>query len=202
MIKLLEADTTREVEEIFYNTNGDNYIVLDRNDRGDALLVDDTDSLYIVAWNCPSGSSESKRKSWGQGHYFDTEERARVVWNNKYKGNESLQLNETNIIDFYDKEELIEFADDIMDELSYDCQLVNLEADRNNLTITLFCNDIEESVTVPFDMRKIRAPRHILKYLPLFVNEFKRRFDSYIDMIEDTEEADLDESFTFVDLSF
>ena len=80
----LLADDASEKKEVFHNSNGEDYIVIERSKTGQNALLN-KGNQWIVAWNCP----ESNEGSWGQGHYFFDEETARKVWEDKYI-NESL----------------------------------------------------------------------------------------------------------------
>lgn len=79
-VKDILTDNLEEKEyEIFHNSNGTDYKIIERSKSGEnALLTDGKE--WIVAWNCP----KNNKGSWGQGHYFFDEESAREVWNDKY----------------------------------------------------------------------------------------------------------------------
>lgn len=70
-------------KEVFRNDNGTTYDVIERSASGEHALLNKGKS-WIVAWNCPKGEG-----SWGQGHYFFSEEDARKLWDEKYV-NESI----------------------------------------------------------------------------------------------------------------
>lgn len=73
----------KEDIEIFHNSNGINYEVLERSKSGENALLKSMNpkdwTPYIVAWNCPKDHG-----SWGQGHYFQYEQDARELWNSDY----------------------------------------------------------------------------------------------------------------------
>ena len=81
LISSIEEKDESLKEELFHNSNGDDYEVLARNKVGDALLKNTSPKFtqYVVAWNCPIGKG-----SWSQGHYFRDEETAREFWENNY----------------------------------------------------------------------------------------------------------------------
>ena len=80
---LKEEEEFKEKENIFHNDNGKDYEIIERSkDGSNCLLKNPKGGQWIIAWNCDRGNSGS----WGQGHYFFDEEKAKEVWEDKYKG--------------------------------------------------------------------------------------------------------------------
>ena len=84
---------------------------------------------------------------------------------------------------FFTREELNEFADDVVDELNkipyleYDCQLISVYMENDIIEITIECGDYDSiTISKKIDMRKIRLPRDLKKYKASFVKDFEIEF--------------------------
>lgn len=79
---------------------------------------------------------------------------------------------------FFTKEELVEFANTIIDQLkenniNRNIDLSDLYMENNQLTIELDINGYIEKSTAHIDMRRIKLPRDIEKYKDIFVMAFE-----------------------------
>ena len=87
---------------------------------------------------------------------------------------------------FFTKEELLEFASAVVDEVNADFKSVNspfsidytgawVESDDRTITVDFICfpNETEYSVGVKVDMRAIKSPQDIFKYVLKMSDEIK-----------------------------
>ena len=89
---------------------------------------------------------------------------------------------------FFTKEELLEFASDVVDEVNSYYKSVNssfsvdytgawVESDDRTITVDFICfpNETEYSVSVKVDMRSIKAPGDIFKFIPKMAEDLKKQ---------------------------
>ena len=89
---------------------------------------------------------------------------------------------------FFTKEELLEFASDVVDEVNADFKSVNspfsidytgawVESDDRTITVDFICfpNETEYSVGVKVDMRAIKSPQDIFKYVSKMADDLKNQ---------------------------
>ena len=92
---------------------------------------------------------------------------------------------------FFTKEELMEFASDVVDEVNGYYKSVNspfsvdytgawVEDDDRTITVDFVCfpNETDYSISVKVDMRAIKSPNDLFKYVPKMAEELKKQISA------------------------
>lgn len=92
--------------------------------------------------------------------------------------------------DFFTKDELVEFSNDIEDRINGIFELkgikkfvvTNLWLDKSKLFIEISNDDYVFDNSVNIDLRKIKKPSDIYKYFDYFVNKFVKDYNEIINV--------------------
>ena len=95
---------------------------------------------------------------------------------------------------YFTRDDLTEFGEELIDRMKSktgrDVDVISSYIDDNNLEVTVVENDTENEATHTehIDMRKIRMPKDLNKYIDRFIDSFEDEFRSYEnDLTEDLE---------------
>lgn len=104
--------------------------------------------------------------------------------------------------DFFTKEELMEYGEDIAEKLGdrydYDFELAEIYLEDDDLYIKLYIVDEDNyfvDTTNRIDMRRIKLPKDLNKYTEDFLEQLGLAVDEFIEVYKDDYDESLDESY-------